>query len=68
MKQSKKSAMKQSKNLDHYAVLMYVGGPWMGDKREYWITFGGHAHCQALSGSTSGPLGHWDGHRFRTRS
>ena len=53
-------------NADDYAVLMYVGRPEMGDKQEYWVTFGGHAHCQPLSGSRIGPLGHRVGAEFRT--
>ena len=58
--------MKHSRKAGDFAVLMYIGGPWMGDKREYWVTFDGHAHCQPLSGSRIGPLGHRCEDEFRT--
>jgi len=48
--------MKSSHNLDDYAVLMYIG-PVEDDKQEYWITYGGHAHCQPRTGLLPGTLG-----------
>lgn len=56
--------MKPKANLDHYAVLLYIGPHGPKDKREYWITFGGHAHSQALSGLSVGSLGHLRHGRF----
>ena len=49
--------MKRQWKADDYAVLMYIGAPEYGKKREYWITLGGHAHNQALSGLPVGALG-----------
>jgi hypothetical protein len=58
--------MRQKYNLDNYAVLMYVG-PVKDDKQEYWITYGGHAHSQSLTGLSPGTLGKrkTHGRRFR---
>lgn len=56
--------MKRQWKADDYAVLMYIGAPEYGKKREYWITLGGHAHNQALSGLPVGALGTRHGNIF----
>lgn len=50
--------MKPKRNLDNYAVLMYVGS------NEYWITFGGHAHAQPPTGLPPGTFGRRHGKIF----
>ena len=52
--------MKHKINLDDYAVLIYIGHHGPLSKREYWITYSGHAHSQAGTGLPAGTLGKHD--------
>jgi len=55
--------MERKINLDDYAVLMEIG-PVKNDKQEYWITYGGHAHCQPRTGLPAGTFGRRRGKNF----